>query len=436
MNDPRIQKWLGEVVGQQGEDLSRHDKWLCMIYPRLSLLHQLLSEEGVIFVSINYLFESSNLRLVLDEIFGASNYIGTLTWESTTQPANAGSARFKLQNKVEPILFYCKNKNRLPRFILEEVDSGLRYPHTGKFGACRFEIIEKSDAGGYKRDTMKFPILGQYPREGKRWQIGYDTAVELEKSGKVEIVDGMVKRAVYPEDEEDKRKFIPFWSHFSAKDVGTAQSGKELLNTILGYPAGFDTVKPPQLIESLLSHFDKNAIILDSFAGSGTTAHAVLSRNKEDGGNRKFILVELMDYAESITAQRVKNVISGYKDVDGLPGEFDYYELGEPLFNGDNLNESVGEDKIREYIYYSETKNPLTRPYVKGDYFLDNFEGVGYYFYYKKDETTVLSLDTLDIVTKDAEHFVIYADICNLPESYMAKHNIEFKQIPRDIKRF
>lgn len=168
VNDPKIQKWLGEVVGSQGEDFSRHDKWLCMMYPRLQLLQKLLSQQGVIFVSINYKFEEAHLRMMLDEIFGDSNYVGMLTWESTTQPINAGSAKFRLQNKVEPILFYCKNKSCLPIFRLEEFDSGLRYPHRGKYGPCRFEIIEKSDAGGYQRNTMKFPIMGQIPRDGKK----------------------------------------------------------------------------------------------------------------------------------------------------------------------------------------------------------------------------------------------------------------------------
>ena len=141
VNDPRIKKWLGEVVGTEGEDLSRHDKWLCMMYPRLKLLHKLLSDSGVIFVSINFAHEEAHLRLLMDEIFGSSNYIGTLTWESTTQPANAGTARFNLQSKIEPVLFYCKNKSCLNPFKLKEVDSGASYPHKGRFGACRLEII-------------------------------------------------------------------------------------------------------------------------------------------------------------------------------------------------------------------------------------------------------------------------------------------------------
>ena len=179
-------------------------------------------------------------------------------------------------------------KKGLHKFLIEEYSKEGQYPHNGNFGKCRFEIIEKSDAGGSKRDTMKFQILGQYPRSGKRWQIGEETARQLEKEGKVEIVDGIVKKAIYPEDEIDKQNYVPFWSHFSS-NFGTAQSGKETLNKIMSKAVGFDTVKPPLLLENLLSHFDKSSIILDSFAGSGTTAHAVLNLNKKDGGNRKFI---------------------------------------------------------------------------------------------------------------------------------------------------
>lgn len=442
VNHPKIKKWLNEVVGTEGEDLTRHDKWLCMMYPRLKLLHKLLSEDGIIFISINYANEHAHLKCICDEIFGRNNFIGELTWESTTQPINSGSARFKLQQKVEPILFYAKDKRTQIGYILKEIDSGLRYPHQGKLGSCRFEIIEKSDAGGYNRPTMKFPILGQLPREGKRWQIGEITAKELDSNNRLEIVEGMVKRAVYPEDELDKRKFIPFWSHLSADYVGTAQTGKDLLNTIMEYPVGFDTVKPTLLIEELLSHFNKDAIILDSFAGSGTTGHAVLNLNKLDGGNRKFILVEMEDYAQDITAERVKRVINGYgegnKKVEGTGGEFDYYELGERLFNEDNnLNELVGEERIREYIYYTDTKQFLSRKRTKKDkYLLDNYLNTGYYFYYEKDNLTVLSVDNLNIVTQKAEQYVIYADICLLDKEFMLKNNIIFKKIPRDIKRF
>src|SRR5690625_2179038 len=156
VNSPLIKNWLDKEVSK--DDLTKHDKWLCMMVPRLQLLKELLAEDGVIFISINFRNEYGHLRVICDEIFGEDNFIGELTWESTTQPINSGSARFGLQQKVEPILFYAKNKKNINGFELEEIDTGLSYPHTGKFGPCRFEIIEKSDAGGYKRDSMKFEI--------------------------------------------------------------------------------------------------------------------------------------------------------------------------------------------------------------------------------------------------------------------------------------
>ena len=262
------------------------------------------------------------------------------------------------------------------------------------------------------------------------------------RNNRLEIVDGIVKKAVYPEDELDKRKFKPFWSHFSANAVDTAMYGKELLNLIMGYSVGFDTVKPPKLIEALISYLPSDSIILDSFAGSGTTAHTVLNLNKKDGGNRKFILVEMEDYAESITAERVRRVTQGYgegvKAVEGTEGEFDFYELGEKLFKDDNhLNENIDDEKIREFIYYSETKEALTRERTEeAKYLLDTYNSTGYYFYYEKDKLTTLSYDTLNIVTEKAEQYVIYADICTLPQEMMSKNGIVFKKIPRDIKRF
>ena len=439
VNSPKIKKWLGKVVGEEGKDLSRHDKWLCMIYPRLMLLNKLLADDGVIFISINFKYEHSHLKCICNEIFGEHNYIGELTWESTTQPINSGSARFGLQQKVEPILFYAKKKSLINGFLLEELESGLKYPHNGILGKCRFEIIEKSDAGGYQRDTMKFEILGQNPRPGKRWQIGQQTAIELEENNRLEIVDGMVKKAVYPEDELEKRKFKPFWSHFSSEQVGTAQNGKDILNDVMGEAVGFDTVKPPKLIEELLSHFPNDSIILDSFAGSGTTAHAVLNLNKQDGGNRKFILVEMEDYANTITAERVKRVIKGYgtakKAVEGTGGDFTYYELGQSLFLDNGfLNEEVGLPKILEYVWYTETKEPFVAQ--KENYLLGAKNDTAYYFYYQKDSLTTLDESFLRAIKTKASQYIIYADNCLLDQAIMDKYNIVFKKIPRDITRF
>lgn len=206
----------------------------------------------------------------------------------------------------------------------------------------------------------------------------------------------------------------------------------------------FDTEKSVQLLDRIINWIceDKQSIILDSFAGSGTTAHAVLNLNKKDGGNRKFILVEMEDYAENITAERVRRVMKGYGEgknaVAGTGGTFDYYELGERMFDErQNLNENIGEEKIREYIYYTETKRHLERERTEeAKYLLDTYNGTGYYFYYEKDCLTTLSIDTLGIVTERAEQYVIYADICTVPPQVLAARNITFKKIPRDIKRF
>lgn len=207
----------------------------------------------------------------------------------------------------------------------------------------------------------------------------------------------------------------------------------------MGKPIGFDTVKPIELIKILLNHFKDDILVLDSFAGSGTTAHAVLDLNKK-GGNRKFILVEMMDYADTITAERVKRVIDGYgegnKAVEGLGGDFSYYELGAPLFKEDkNLNEEVGEEEIRKYVYYMETKKPIETNRTDNRYYMGKNNDTAYYFYYKKDQTTTLNHEFLSTINTKATEYIIYADKCVLAQEVMEKFNIVFKKIPRDITR-
>lgn len=314
-----------------------HSDWCSMIYPRLMLARNLLTDDGVIFISIDD-HEQENLKKICDEVFGESNFVGNLIWEETTQPINSGIARFRLQKKTEPILFYGKNKALIKKFNLEKINNDLDYPHMGKFGKCRFEIIEKSDAGNYSRPTMKFKILGQYPREGKRWQIGEDTARLLEKTGKVEIVNGIVKKAIYPEDELNKMQYKPFWSLLLANIVGTAQKGKDELNTIMQKSIGFDTVKPVNLLKYILKLFDKKSIILDFFSGSATTAHAVMQLNAEDGGKRKFIMVQLPEK----TDEKSEAFKAGYKNICEI-GKERIRRAGEKIkaeagFNGENLD--------------------------------------------------------------------------------------------------
>ena len=221
------------------------------------------------------------------------------------------------------------------------------------------------------------------------------------------------------------------------------QTGKLLSDNwmdilLSGSFAGFDTEKNVTLIERIVNWITgENDVILDSFAGSGTTAHAVLKANAADGGHRKFILVELMDYADTITTERVKRVINGYGEgksaVPGIPGDFSFYELGAPLFIGDNLNEDVGIEKIRAYVYFTETRQriqPSPEPYYLGSH-VDN----AYYFYYERNQVTVLNRDYLCTIKVKAENYVIYADQCVFTPDELNRYHVTFKKIPRDISR-
>lgn len=183
-----------------------------------------------------------------------------------------------------------------------------------------------------------------------------------------------------------------------------------------------------------------DSIVLDSFAGSGTTAHAVLQMNKNDGGKRKFISVEMMDYAETITAERIRRVIAGYskgkRKVEGTGGDFSYYELGEPLMlDADHLNEKVEKDKIREYVWYTETKQPLADEKNLHEYLMGTLNGTAYYFYYNPEQLTILNYSFLSSINEKAENYVIYADRCALNDAELMQFGITFKKIPRDIAK-
>lgn len=229
-----------------------------------------------------------------------------------------------------------------------------------------------------------------------------------------------------------------------------AKSEQKSIFSEIETSALFDTPKPTAFLARLLEiSVKKNGIVLDSFAGSGTTAHAVLKLNAQDGGNRRFILCEMMDYAETITAERVRRVMNGYgegtKAVAGTGGAFDYYTVGDPLFLEDkNLNEAVGEAAIRNYVAYTESIAPAQQcgtDNAVSRYALGASDTALWLFYYEQDRITTLNLDflaSLNIkrLTKRPEHFVIYADKCALDKEFLAKHGITFKRIPRDITRF
>lgn len=440
VNDPKIKKWLSQVVGKEGEDLSRHDKWLCMMYPRLKLLHKLLAEDGAIFISIDD-NEQAHLKLLADEIFGGANFVNSLIWEKKFSPQN--DARYFSENH-DFIVCFAKNKSKWERNLLtrtEEQDDRYKNPDDdfrGVWTSSDLTRPEHRDRDFYGITTPSGKVL--HPAKGRSWSRPLDELERLKAENRLWFGpkgDNMprLKRFL----SETKPGVVPqtIWKF---QEVGHTQEAKQEINRILHDVTSFPTPKPTRLIERILQlATDKDSIVLDSFAGSGTTAHAVLKLNQQDGGHRKFILTEMEDYAEHITAERVKRVMRGYASQPGTGGSFDYLTLGEPVFtdNGE-LNERAGLSGLRQYLYYAETKQALPPAPAEADNaaFLALHDDTAYYFHYAPDAVTTLNHDFLATMRTRAGQYIIYADNCLLPAEFLTQHGIIFKKIPRDISRF
>ena len=272
------------------------------------------------------------------------------------------------------------------------------------------------------------------------WRWGQDTAIAQKTYIHPRYMPNKQQWSLFEWEYLDERGAAKPTTLWDFKDVNS-ERGTEVFIKYLGFKKeDFPNPKPVGTIQRILQITTAgDDIILDSFAGSGTTAHAVLNMNKVDGGHRKFILVEMMDYADSITAERVKRVIKGYGEgknaVEGTGGNFSFYDLGEPLLHGDVLNENVGVEKIREYVYFTDTKASLPESHPDEPYFMGVHIGSAYYFYYEKQAVTTLNREFLHTVKTEADAYVIYADLCTLSEAELEKYHITFKKIPRDITK-
>jgi adenine-specific DNA-methyltransferase len=241
---------------------------------------------------------------------------------------------------------------------------------------------------------------------------------------------------------EVKQTITPM-SIWKYAEVGHSQKATQELKEIFDGEAVFSYPKPVDLVKRCIELYsDTNSIILDSFAGSGVTAHAVLNLNSQDNGTRKFILCEMCDYAETVTAERVRRVMKGYNKgknkVEGTGGSFDFFELGETIFDNSTglLNDKADVEQIRQYVWYTETKSAyIDDPNRSNKYLLGTHNFADYYFYYEPEEETVLDWDFLSKIKQRAEQYIIFADRCLLAEEEMQLRNIVFKKIPRDIKR-
>lgn len=437
VNDPQMQHWLHQVVGKEGEDLSRHDKWLCMMYPRLKLLQRLLADDGVIFISID-VFEYAHLKCIMDEIFGIANFRNCIAVRRGIKNVQAQFEEVQaLSLGHEYIYLYSKNTQaKLPK-----LSKPLELAKAGKWDTFW---------RGTDRPTMRYRIFDALPTSGQwRWEENrtrkamknYDIYIS-KYADKISLDDFFIEHLMATNEKLDfvRKNENGVIQYYVPPQTGKLLSDNWMDILLSGSFAGFDTEKNVLLIQRIIDWIVRpGEIVLDSFAGSGTTAHAVLNMNKADGGNRKFICIEMMDYADTITAERVKRVINGYgegkKAVDGTGGSFSYYELGEPLLVDDKLNNAVSTEKIREYIYYMETKQALPEAAADEPMLLGVHHGAAYYFNYEKDASTTLNAAFLKSIKTQAEAYVIYADTCVLSENKLQQFHITFKKIPRDIAR-
>jgi adenine-specific DNA-methyltransferase len=288
-----------------------HSNWLNMMMPRLYLAKNLLRQDGVIFVSIDD-NEVHNLRLLMNEVFGEENFVANFLWKKKGTTSNVEGAQ--VSSLTDSTLCYKKSEKSIIKPRVKEKESR-NYPHNDIEGSFRKTVIEKKDSGSYKRDSMKFEIIGHLPRSGKRWQIGEETARLLENKNRF-IWDGeKILLKIYDFEDKDTTSARPNLLF----DHGSTDSASNLIKDLFdGLEELFDNPKPIELIKDIISFTtNPNDYILDFFAGSGTTAHAVMELNKEDDGNRKYICVQLPELCD----EKSEAYKAGYKTIAEISKE-------------------------------------------------------------------------------------------------------------------
>ena len=451
VNNPPMRDWFKENSPVDNEDMERHDKWLCMMWPRLHLLKELLSDDGVIFISIDD-NEQHRLRMLMDEIFGAENFVTQFVWNKKNVVQN--DAKFASVNH-EYIVCYRKSENfqkfnLLPRS--KKANERYKNPDNDPRGPWQSVALQAKSGRPEDVYTVKFPNgVTWTPPSGTFPKFTKDKLLSLYEEGYLffgkngqnvprlkkyisQVKQGMVSNSILTTDE-----------------VGSTQSATEAVKLIMEDNV-FNSPKAVGLIQHMiLISTGPDDIVLDSFAGSGTTAHAVLSINKEDGGNRKFILVECEDYADTITAERVRRVINGVENAkdkalkEGLDGSFTYCTLGEPveikaMLTGESLplysvvaahllfratGISVGNENLEQKnddgLFYSDDKSD-------------------YYLHYRPD-FDYLSSDAAILTQEHAERIrdasrqndkkaIVYAAGNYMGQRELTKMGITFCQLP------
>ncbi|MFB3887512.1 MAG: site-specific DNA-methyltransferase [Thermodesulfobacteriota bacterium] len=451
VNSPMMQDWLGKVVDR--EDLTRHDKWLCMMMPRLRLLRELLREDGVIFVSIDD-NEVHHLRMLMDEVFGEENFVATTIWEKVYSPKS--TAKYFSENH-DFVLVYAKSKPEwdiglLPR--TEEQDARYSNPDNDPRGPWKPGDLSARNPYSKGKYSIKCPggrvISG--PPPGNYWRYSEENLWRMDKENRIWWGEDKnqvpaIKRFL----SEVKQGLVPetIWTY---KEVGHTQDAKKELLEIFGkdYPE-FTTLKPTKLIKRILrlsTDTEEETVVLDSFAGSGPIAHAVLDLNKEDGGNRRFILIECEEYADSITAERVRRVIKGVSNAKddvlkkGLGGSFSFFELGKPIelesiLDGDSL---PSYKELARYVFYTATGEEFDEKAIKQEkHFIGESKNYQVFLFYEPniDKLKNLAL-TLDMAKafppfKKDKRRLVFAPTKYLDQEHLEHYRIDFAQLPFEI---
>ena len=453
VNNPTIRKWLGKTVGKLPEDLSRHDKWLCMMYPRLCLLHQLLREDGVIFISIDD-NEVHHLRMLMDEIFGEKNFFAILTRRAMHTVRNSSK---DFNHNADYALVYAKEKSWFgedkSRYIRYITDKSTKYPHDDNDGRGKYKLDPLSARNYYTPYTFTFengvvwsPPSGRYP------SYSQDTLRSMEREGRIDFSGNEPRTKRYLSEVQEGQPPDVF---LSPEIVGFNKEGTSELRDIFGEGGVFPQPKPIKFIKFLLELLrSKDAIILDSFAGSGTTAHAVMEQNREDGGSRRFILVEVEPkIAREITAVRLERVSEGYtyeqkgrlQNVFGTGGTFSYYHVGETF----SEKQEIPFSEMAQLLFFKETGTPMAvdiaLSLVEGDRpaysscttnekrqraFLGSADGIGVYLLNSDD---ILTEELISRLPRHDGMKIIHCGGTQLTEATLKHRGITFRQMPYNL---
>lgn len=486
VNSPAIQKWLGETVGKEGETLDRHDRWLCMMYPRLKLLREFLSEDGSIWICLDDT-EMANLRLMLDEIFGGQNFIADIAWEKRYTRSNNAKLFYSLKDHV---VVYRKSERletiKEPRSA--KSDENYDNPDSDPRGPW-MTASYVNPATKAQRPKLVYPLTNPFTKaqvEHPTHAWKYEEETHRQHVAENRLWWGKSGEAKFPRLKlylrEQTKGLVPVdvWKY---EDSGTTDDGGNEIKEVFGN-ARFDTPKPTRLIERILQiATNPGDLVLDSFAGSGTTGHAVLKMNAAAGSttegtenhrdqkseplcssvpsvvknvpDRRFILVEMDEkIAPDITRERVKRVAEGYTNakgeaVSGLGGGFRYVRLGEAVFDDHGrIRESVRFADLARHVYFTETGEPLPKERISAKTpLLGIHHGRAVYLLYNgilKDKSVdggnVLCRETLAVIQEcNAAHpgitqTVVYGTSERLSPARQKREGIVFKQIPYSIR--